>query len=178
MLRFIERRRRLPPAVAAEDVFQDACGRAIPHLRERQFQGGNAREFRAWVKTFVDRASLDAVKNACRAKRDVRREVSGAGRGAEGSAPDLLAGVPGRGETPSKPLRRREKDAALRKAMEEFLSAREREAIELRYLQELPVREVAKRMGRPPAYVKNLCVTGKTKLREGLADPSPFFSSR
>jgi RNA polymerase sigma factor (sigma-70 family) len=161
----------------AEEIVQDAWVVAWPKFQD--FKGEDLASFYAWLKQFVANKLRDWRKHTRRLKRDYQRVLDQQGLDEpDDSCPGFLERVACHEETPSKEVRRREREEALRKAMRTELTDSERVALVLRYFEGLPVSQVAAVMKRSPGYVKNLCLSGKTKLRAALGRSSEFFSSR
>jgi RNA polymerase sigma-70 factor (ECF subfamily) len=162
-------RRRLPAgvagALAAEDVVQEACLRAV--ARVGGIRPGGPEAFYAWLTTVVDRRLHDLLK-AQRA-----RKRGGAGRTvAPVSSPeaDRSGAWPGPVEPPAAPApdpARREAADAVRRAVAR-LPDPARRVVELRYLDGLPVAEVARQTGRSPAAVRMVCRRALDALRGTL----------
>ncbi|MGD0452948.1 MAG: RNA polymerase sigma factor [Solirubrobacteraceae bacterium] len=127
-------------ASEAEDCFQEtfiAALRAYPRLRADS-------NLRAWVLTIAHRKSLDAHR--ARARRALPVED--------------VAALDGRGATsPPAP------DAALWSAVEE-LPARQRSAVMLRYVADLPHRDIAAAIGCSEEAARRSLHEGLLKLRK------------
>src|SRR5262249_17275613 len=105
----------------AEDIVQEALGQACKKLDQLTWQGWQA--LQAWLWSFVENAHADRCRYHARGCRDERRVVEDAqSPGADSSQAGVLAGVPGREETPSRQARQRERDQRLRQAMREYLT--------------------------------------------------------
>jgi RNA polymerase sigma factor (sigma-70 family) len=127
----------------ADDCFQEtfiAALRAYPRLRP----GSNQR---AWVLTIAHRKALDAHRG--RARRAVPVADPGAG--------DSRAQEPPSG-----------RDEALWEAVQE-LPARQRSAVALRYLADLPHREIAAAIGCSEEAARRSLHEGLTTLRKVVA---------
>ena len=128
--------------IEAEDCFQEtfvAALRAYPRLR------GDS-NLRAWVLTIAHRKALDSHRG--RARRAVPVEQ--------------VAAIDGR-EAPAAPLR----DQALWDAVEE-LPARQRSAVVLRYVADLPHRDIASAIGCSEEAARRSLHEGLTKLRKAV----------
>ncbi len=127
-------------AAEAEDCFQEtfiAALRAYPRLRAES-------NLRAWVLTIAHRKSLDAHR--ARARRAVPI--------------DDLDAVDGRGTSAPVPP-----DATLWQAVEE-LPARQRSAVVLRYVADLPHRDIAVAIGCSEEAARRSLHEGLVKLRK------------
>lgn len=172
--------RQLPPHLrtqVAEEIVQDALARAWTKLAGFDWRDFEA--FAAWLKEFAQNGLADWHKYVTRQKRNYQRLLGdGDGNNAPDSGPSLLETAARDDETPSRLARRREREDALIAAMRTELTDNERAALVLRYFKDLSVPTVAAVMEISPGYVKNLCLSGKRKLREALGRSSQFFSSR
>ncbi len=130
--------------IEAEDCFQEtfiAALRAYPRLRADS-------NLRAWVLTIAHRKSLDAHR--ARARRALPVED-----------PAAVDGRP----APSAP----ERDETLWDAVDE-LPARQRSAVVLRYVADLPHREIATAIGCSEEAARRSLYEGLSKLRK-VVDP-------
>lgn len=164
-------RRRLPAhsPLAAEDVVQEACLRAVAHGERLRPDGIDA--FYGWLTTVVDRRLHDLLK-AQRA-----RKRGGAGRGpAASSTPaghtqERLAAQHESQADPAAPAARpeqREACDAVREAVAR-LPESVRAVVQLRYMDGLSIAQVARRTGRSPRAVRVICHRALTDLRGRLA---------
>lgn len=109
--------------------------------------------FYAWLERIVRNELRDAERAARSLKRDVGREARAAPRADFGtSCTDLVAQVSGSGTSPSGALRRDEAAAAVLVALAR-LPAEQRAIIRLRYFENVPVGEIAARLGKTEAAV-------------------------
>jgi RNA polymerase sigma factor (sigma-70 family) len=126
----------------AEDCFQEtfiAALRAYPRLRA----GSN---LRAWVLTIAHRKALDAHRARARRALPMAEITAVDGRGA-----------------PEAPL----PDQALWHAVQE-LPARQRSAVVLRYVADLPHRDIASALGCSEEAARRSLHEGLTKLRKAV----------
>jgi RNA polymerase sigma factor (sigma-70 family) len=149
--------------VDAEDCFQEtfiAALRAYPRLRV----GGPQNNLRAWVLTIAHRKALDVHR--ARAKgalplAEIAAVVDGDDRAGRRTRPrgrhtDLGAGAP------------KERDETLWEAVHE-LPARQRSAILLRYVADLPHRDIATTIGCSEEAARRSLHEGLNKLRKVIA---------
>ncbi len=134
---------------AAEDAVQDAFERALTALGRYPEERIRAMMLRAWLY----RITLNVVRNRLRQNREV----------AVGGDPGTLLGIPG------VEVGGRQEDvmdvlAALRR-----LPERQRVALALRYLQDLPYAEICAATGWPEGTAKTLVRRGLARLRNLLA---------
>lgn len=166
---------RLPPRRRheAEDLVQTAFTRAVGEIAS--FHDATFTAWCRWLNAFVDNARRDRNKYHRRARRDKRRVVSESPN--DGSGPGQLEAAAPDSETPSRVVRRAERDDYLQRLRAERLSPQENEVLRWRFDEALSVEETAKRMNRSVGSVKMLCSRAYEKLREALPDPSQLEMS-
>ncbi len=143
----------------SSDLVQDALLRA--YVARTQFQGTSSGEFAAWLRRILTNTLVDAERRYGRKKRDAAMEES-CRETIEGSASRMLT-LPAREQTsPSGYVARRERELMLAAALE-ALPEDPRTAVELRYLGDWSLVEIAARMNRTKPSVAGL-------LRRGLRD--------
>jgi RNA polymerase sigma-70 factor, ECF subfamily len=133
---------------AAEDAVQDAFERALTALGRYPEERIRAMLLRAWLY----RITLNVVRNRLRRNREV----------AVGGDPDTLLGVPRAG------FGERREDIMDVLAVLGRLPERQRVALTLRYLQDLPYAEVCAVTGWPESTAKTLVRRGLARLRNLL----------
>lgn len=144
-------RRFLPRAVqrkvSVSDVVQEA--RILAFARTRSFEPEREGAYRAWLLRIAELKAREALRaHAGTSKRAVGREVT---QGDASVAPDGAA----RGPSPSAAAMTAEtRDLVLRALA--TLPPDYREVLRLARLEELPIREVAERMGRSTEAIKKL----------------------
>ena len=143
----------------SSDVVQDVLLQA--HVARTQFRGTSPGEFAAWLRRILTNTLVDAERRYGRKKRDAAMEES-CRETIEGSASRMLT-LPAREQTsPSGYVARRERELMLAAALE-ILPEDQRRAVELRYLGDWSLVEIAARMNRTKPSVAGL-------LRRGLRD--------
>lgn len=181
LLAFVERRmspglrQRLDP----DDILQEVCLAAV------RPPGGAAvlphREPFGWLCHVATQRIIDAHRRYFEAaKRDGRREVSidAPGRSAEGGPhadPDAARGLASMlavsMTTPSRAMSRDAKEYRLRSLIE-ALPEEPRQVIRLRYVDGLPTREIAERLGKSDVAVRVMLSRTLQKLQMSFADAS------
>ncbi|MBI4601972.1 MAG: sigma-70 family RNA polymerase sigma factor [Planctomycetes bacterium] len=145
---------RLGPEVQGriepDDVVQETFAWALRSLGRLRWRGEEA--FAGWLFTIAKRVILKEVaRGACRPVLSLDRDPAG------------------RDPSPSKALRRGERFERLEGALR-GLSPEHRRVIELARLEGVPVREIARRLGRSPDAVSQLLRRALAKLREAFGD--------
>jgi RNA polymerase sigma-70 factor (ECF subfamily) len=149
----------------ASDIVQQTMLQA--HQAIQSFRGSTDAEMSAWLRQILAHNLNHALRDHQRGKRDIRREQSLEAQLHRSSARmlDLLSNGERR---PEARVEQREALLQLATALED-IGEDQRTAIELHYLQELPVSEVAERMDRSVSAVGGLLHRGLKSLRRQLA---------
>lgn len=149
------------------DVVQQTLLEAHRHLD--QFRGTTSGEQAAWLRQILARQLANLARDQQRERRDVRRECS-LEQAVEQSSARLEAWLVAEQSSPSERAERNEQLFALASALT-ILPEAQREAVEMRYLQNLSLNEIAARMGRTPGAVAGLLHRGLEALRQQLGEP-------
>jgi RNA polymerase sigma-70 factor (ECF subfamily) len=160
---------RLDPRVRArtsiEDVLQDLY---LDLFRQvDRFEPRGPGSFLNWVLTILDHKLVDVHRAAHREQRDVARESPLAVPAWSNSCWNLLDHVFRDSTTPSRVARRDEAVAALMGCVA-ALAEGHRTVIELRFLEGLPLAEVAHRLGKSEDAVVALTQRALKALREAM----------
>ncbi|MFM8291854.1 MAG: RNA polymerase sigma factor [Planctomycetia bacterium] len=182
LIAFVEQRMSaaLKQRLDADDILQEVCLAAVRPA------GGAAddrpgREPFGWLCHIAEQRIIDAHRRWFRtAKRNVAREVSidgplaGGGSGwdagadaARGLASMLAVSM----TTPSQALSRDAKEHRLR-ILIDGLPADQRQAVHLRYIDGLPTREIAARLGKSDVAVRVMLSRTMQKLQAAFPDAS------
>ncbi len=154
--------------VDASDIVQQTLMDAVRGLPE--FRGETEPEFTAWMMRLLERNLLMSVRNNTLAKRDVRLELELDRRQRLGCV-DVARRFAADGASPMSSVFRGE--AALQLAMAlEKLPADQSTAVELRYIEQLQLQEIAVRMERTVGSVAGLIRRGVEALQQLL--PAEF----
>jgi RNA polymerase sigma-70 factor (ECF subfamily) len=149
----------------ASDLVQDVLLQA--HTARAQFRGTSAGEFAAWLRRILANALVDAQRRFGRQKRDVALEAT-CHAALEESASNMTT-LPARDQTsPSGYVARREHAVLLAAALD-TLPEDQRTAVELRYIGDCSVEEIAAFMNRTMPSVAGLLRRGLQDLRVRLA---------
>lgn len=147
---------------APEDVLQEVYVQVFREVDRFVDRGPNA--FRNWVFTILDHRIIDAHRAAGRQKRDAAREAPAAFGSGSSSYCNLLDHLYADSGTPSRAARQDEAVGAMLRCMG-ALSETHRQVIQLRFLDGLPVAEVAKRLGKTEPAVIALSKRALESLR-------------
>lgn len=168
--------RRIPAAmrgvVSGEDVLQEAYVDIFRCIRG--FNPQDAKRFHRWLITIVDNRLIDFVRAQQAAKRGGGRVAVGLDQGTSSVAP-LVAQLHATSHTPSRDAARADAEAAVHLALA-GLKPEYREVLRARFLEGLPVSEIAVRMNRTENAVHKLCRRGLETLRGTLGASARFFS--
>lgn len=140
----------LQPAIGDEDIYQETMLRAFRRLHDFRWQGEDS--FARWIGVIA----TNLIRSAGR--REKRNPLPL--RGAEAAAAD---------DSPSRDARRGERFDRLERALD-TLDPDSRQVLVLVRIKGLPVKEVARRLGRSPNAVSILLYRAAVKLRERFGD--------
>ncbi len=161
----------LRAVIAPEDIIQETFTDAFRHIAAFRPEGRDA--FYRWLTAISDNRLTDAVRAARAAKRGGGRErVHGIDRSSIAALMDVIA-IHER--TPSRSAGMHEAGAAVHVALA-GLKPEYRETLQLRFLDGLPVAEVARRLGKTEPAVHKLCSRGLQALRESIGQAERYLS--
>lgn len=173
LMAFIERqlgtalRRKVEP----DDVFQETSAEAVRALPTTDL--GDRDPF-SWLCQIAERRIIDLHRRYFDAqKRDAGREVPlGSGGSSESRQAGLINMLVASMTTPSQAFSRNAREANLHAALAK-LPEEQREALRLRYVENLPSKEIAAKIGKTDAAVRVMLTRSLKKLQELLGDGSP-----
>ncbi len=151
--------------VCADDVLQQTYVRVFRAIH--RFQARSEHSFYGWICTIADRLLADNVKRRRRERLAGVQAVSADGSRQEDSARPIVEQAVSRHTAPLRGAIREEIKRVLPLAMES-LPQDQREVLELRYLQELSLEEVAEAMGRTTHAIRGLSHRARKKLHDVL----------
>ena len=159
--------------VEVEDLVQETFLRAFRSLAG--FRGEGEASFRSWLGTIAGHVVQDQARKLRAKKGDVLREVSldaeVAGPGGERfSLEDALRAS---ADSPSQALRRDERFERLKKVLATLRPDHSR-VIYLARVEGLPMKEVARQMGRTPEAASMLLLRALLKLKEAFGNTDSF----
>ena len=160
------RRGGCPPSPGeGEAPAEPADGFGVPQGSGPTFDG--PAQFYKWLERIVLNELRELERAARRQKRDIARQALGRPL-ATTSYPDLLQRLTSSGTTPSRAMSRHEAIAALLTSLAR-LPDPQRAVVRWRFLDDVPVAEIATRLGKTDMAVYTLCSRGLKALRERLA---------
>jgi RNA polymerase sigma-70 factor, ECF subfamily len=156
--------------IAVEDVVQDSFLRAFRQIE--RFKPSGPDSFYRWLATIAEHRLTDLLRSPGH-----RKDVKGGAGSLTDSLPALLERLCQHNHTPTRSIARREAIAALQAGLA-ALPSDQRLAVKMRYLEALPVVEVAERLDKPPHAIHMLCYRGLRKLKAWLGSASQILSPR
>jgi RNA polymerase sigma-70 factor (subfamily 1) len=170
LMAFIDR--QLGPAlrrkIEPDDVFQETSAEAVRALPSVEL--GDRDPF-SWLCQIAERRIIDLHRRFFGAqKRDAAREVPlGSSHGTETHPAGLINLLVASLTTPSQAFSRNAREAKLLEALEK-LPEEQRTALRLRYIEDLPSKQIAERLGKSDAAVRVMLTRSLKKLHELLGD--------
>lgn len=150
--------------IEPEDILQQVYLETFRAIGQFDYQGKDS--FLRWMYAILDRKLIDEHRAMRAERRDVRREVKPAASGGnETTYLDLMARVMAEGHSPSQVVRKNEAIGVL-SACVATLPEHYREVIQMRFIEGLPVADVAHRLGRSIGSIHMLCHRALRQLRE------------
>ncbi len=166
----------LQGSVSAEDIVQEAF--VVAFQRIGSFDPQDHEHFYPWLATIARNRLMDAIKAQRAAKRGGgRRAVADAPTSDDEDMVRLLEVLAAHSRTPSRSAAGHEAAQAVERALIE-LPENYREALRLRYVDAMPVAQIAERMNRSEGSVHMLCHRGLQALRLALGDSASFLSTK
>jgi RNA polymerase sigma-70 factor (ECF subfamily) len=155
--------RSLSRVISSEDLLQEVFRRAFQGVSAFIPAGEPQCSFQAWLGTIADNAVRDALRRHRTAKR-------GGGHGPElgadrSSVVALVDLVAVHDRTASRSFSRVEMAAAMQEAIGR-LRDDDRECLTMRYLNGMPVADVAEQLNRTETAAQKLCLRALDRLRE------------
>jgi RNA polymerase sigma-70 factor (ECF subfamily) len=167
LMAFIERqlgtalRRKVEP----DDVFQETSAEAVRALPTAEL--GDREPF-SWLCQIAERRIIDLHRRFFGAqKRDAGREVPLGSSSADTHRAGLIDMLVATLTTPSQAFSRNAREEKLTAALDK-LPAEQREALRLRYVESLPSKQIAERLGKSDAAVRVMLTRSLKKLHELL----------
>jgi RNA polymerase sigma-70 factor (ECF subfamily) len=162
---------RFRSLLAPEDILQETFAEAFRTMGSFEPEGKDA--FYRWLATIADHKLLDAIRSLKTARRGGDRGP--AANIARSSIANLVDVVAVTTRTPSRAARGHEMTAAVQVALA-GLRSEHRDALTLRYLQGLPIAEVAQKMGKTESAVHKICSRALQGLRKSMGEAADYAS--
>jgi RNA polymerase sigma-70 factor (ECF subfamily) len=167
LVAFIER--QLGPAlrrkVEVDDIFQEASVEAVRSLGETDF---GQREVFGWLCQIAERRIIDAHRRFFgAAKRDAGREVPLGTPGGDSQHAAIIDLLVASMTTPTQAMSRNQKEVLLLQALA-TLAEDQREALRLRYVEGLPSKDIAARLGKSDGAVRVMLTRALARLQQIL----------
>jgi RNA polymerase sigma-70 factor (subfamily 1) len=170
LMAFIERqlgtalRRKVEP----DDIFQETSAEAVRALPTTDL---GERDPFSWLCQIAERRIIDLHRRFFDAqKRDAGREVPlGSGGGTESRPAGLINMLVASMTTPSQAFSRNAREALLQEALQK-LPEEQREALRMRYVENLPSKQIAEKLGKTDAAVRVMLTRSLKKLQDLLGD--------
>lgn len=159
--------RQMDPVMKArfdpEDILQQVYFEAFRAIASFDYRGKDS--FLRWLFTILDRKLIDEHRALHADRRDVRREFKQAPQTDNQSYIDLLQRLCADTGTPSRVIRNQEALGALAACLA-ALPDHYRDVIRMRFLQGMPVSDVAKRLKRTSGSIHMICHRALAALRD------------
>jgi len=150
--------------IEPEDILQQVYMEAFRALSQFTYQGPDS--FLRWLYAILDRKLIDEHRAMRAERRDVRREVKpAAASGNQTTYVDLMARIMSSGTTPSRVVRKVEAVNLVEECLNR-LPGHYREVIQMRFIEGLPVADVAKHLERSIGSIHMICHRALRQLRE------------
>ena len=170
LMAFIERqlgaglRRKVEP----DDVFQETSAEAVRALPTAEL--GDRDPF-SWLCQIAERRIIDLHRHFFGAqKRDAGREVPlGSDRGSDSEPAGLINLLVASLTTPSQAFSRNAREARLLEALAK-LPEEQQSALRMRYIESLPSKQIAERLGKSDAAVRVMLTRSLKRLHELLGE--------
>ncbi len=164
MLARIQLRQEYQAKLGASDLVQQTLLKAVQAID--QFRGGTEAEFRGWLRQILAHEIAHLHRDLHRDKRDIRREQAIQQR-LDQSSIRLEQWLVADTASPSRQIDTRERLLILSRCLEDLPEA-QREAVRMRYLEDLSVQEIAERLDKSVPSVAGLLHRGLAALREAM----------
>lgn len=179
LLTHIERRlgAALRTKVDPEDIFQEISGDALRAVSSGAMQVdlNTPAAAYAWLCQLTERRIVDAQRHHFGAqKRNAAREVRLAGGASDSSQAGIIDLLVASITTATQALARNDREARLLAALEQ-LPADQRQALQWRYLEGLPSKEIAERLKKSDGAVRVMLTRALNKLHELIGTDGMTF---
>ncbi len=158
--------------ISVEDILQETYVKVFNQIGRFEPRGPGT--FYGWVARIGEHRLFDAIKAERAAKRGGGRVRINEPPERSGTVIEWLEFLAAHERTPSMSAAGRESARKVRQALE-CLKKEHREALRMRYIEGMPVAEVAERMKRSEGAVSLLCHRAMKKLAEAMGSETQFF---
>ncbi|HEY2882328.1 MAG TPA: RNA polymerase sigma factor [Pirellulales bacterium] len=170
LMAFIDRRlgAGLRRKIEVDDLYQEVSAEAIRSIGEVQLA---ERDPFSWLCQLVERKIIDAHRRFFGSqKRDAAREISlnAGGDGGSDTRPGLINLLVASMTSASQAFSRDQKQIRLVAALEQ-LPEENREALRMRYLENLPSKQIAQKMGKSDGAIRVMLTRSLAKLEQIMA---------
>lgn len=163
-------------AIAAEDIAQETY--VVAFQRIATFNPHDHDRFYPWLSAIARNRLMDAVKAQRTAKRGGGRvAVTGAPADDDGEMVQVLEMLAVHSRTPSRDAARQEAIAAVERALAQ-LPEDYALVLRLRFIEAMPVADVASRLNRSEGAMHMLCQRALQALRVAIGDTSRFLTRK
>src|SRR4029077_9448279 len=173
LLAFVDRQlgAALRRKIEVEDIFQEVSAEALRALPDADLTD---RDPFGWLCQIAERRIIDAHRRFFGAqKRDASREVSinapGGGSSTDGSRHGIVNLLVASITSPTQALSRKGREFRLLEALK-TLPEEQQEALRLRYIENLPSKEIAERLGKSDGAVRVMLTRSLQKLQSLLGE--------
>ncbi len=156
----------LAKKIEADDLLQDVSAAALRALPE--YDMGDRDPF-SWLCQLAERKIIDAHRRFSSKKRASDREVAIDAARPDSSQGGLVNLLVASMTTPSEAFSRGQREYKLLEALQQ-LDETPREALRLRYIEGLPTKEIAERLGKTDGSVRVMLSRSLTKLQDILGE--------
>lgn len=151
--------------IEVDDVYQEVCVEAVRSLPDAVF---DQRDVFSWLCQIAERRIIDAHRRFFSAqKRDAGREVPLGSPGGDTQHAALVDMLVASMTTPTQAVSRNQKEVLLFQALA-TLPADQRDALRLRYLEGLPSKDIALKLGKTDGAVRVMLTRSLARLQEIL----------
>jgi RNA polymerase sigma-70 factor (ECF subfamily) len=156
--------------IEVDDILQEVSAEAVRSLAETEF---DHRDPFGWLCQLAERRIIDAHRHYFAAqKRNALREVPLGSPGADSQHAGLIDVLAASFTTATQALSRKEREIHLMAALA-TLPQEQREALQLRYVEGLPSKDIAERLGKSDGSVRVMLTRALARLQQMLAGESP-----
>lgn len=164
---------RFRPVVSADDILQEVWIAADPAFDA--LQGKDRDEIDPWLMTIAKRKLIDALRTARASKRGDAKQFASDSERRMTSFSELFTRLAAPESTPSREFRAAERAQTVGDSLAALPEDR-RKVIELRFIDGMTHREIARELNRSEAAVNSLLFNGLRQLRVLLGEAKRFLS--